>query len=1608
MFLIEREWVWFKSFKFSDETTLEEYRRILRARFAISVTDHHKHHHRQRYMDVKITILPSEFLVMTNAVMLTAWAVAMWNIHSYQFLLDADMLLELHVFIGVLLLDSLHALPIPKRPPDPDLCLEYFSNVSQGDWKMLCWPTITGITTWLKTSQCNARVIQKTSWSIARCTWKVPWTFISAIVTVCVYTMLVDAWYLRYDLISDHFNMGISKLQEGPELDFLDLLPGYGITGDKVDFTLDDPLMLSDFTLDRFFLDDDMLCGVTGSIPTTEMFSAMLSRPTEDVVKSAMSAVPFTPDEEPRRLAIMDTGATRTSIGNKDEFKSLTEGDMGVKLKGIAAGLDIKGKGIVEYNVRLPSGEFVTLRMHAFWVPALGPSIRLISPQGIRSTLGFQGSYIAHTNENFNGEYDPDAYSQLLLREDKPGWQEAPAVHNIRINYHPSNNLPMLEVSLPDHTKFYAAALSAALDVTDLANRNLDGAQKILLQWHFKLGHIGFNHLKWLIRTSHLPSKHKKLLSSCVLPKCAACEFAKAKKRPTHTSTKRPDPEKESNLKKGDLLPGQRVSVDHYQSALPGRLYTSRGSTPAHRQYSGGVIFVDHATGHIDVRHQVHLDAAETIEAKIKYEREAYNTGVIVQQYHTDNGIFGTAEFVDELLSKEQTVRFSGVGAPHMNGIAERSIQTVVYMARTMMLHAAMRAPEGFVKSEHWPMAMDQAVWLYNRIPRQDSGCSPHELWSRTTTHKQEVLSDCHVWGCPVYVLEPSLQKAGVKIPKWNPRSRRGVNLGFSKIHSSLIGLVLNLLTGSISAQWHVVYDDTFSSVHSPAEEVPEVWNQLLMSKSARRQVTLDEDAAPWLADEWLTADERAVKDNDRRRQAVTRQRTHSQLPVETVATDTGPSGAREETGDDNILPPSNPDRHTVRFDNNHQVTIDDSNRVNQTQREPLAAPVQREQLAAPLQRELPSNPIEREPHVDTPPSIEPSERIGLLRRSTRLKTPTPQFDPGPMNVPAGRWTDPNVAYSARHITDAWSAKHRPEQLAHIQALLSAIDLERSNSSFYQPFGYAAGKAKSDPDEPTLQEGLSGDHAQEYWDGMATEIDALTKRNTWTVVPRSKVKPGCKVVPGKWVLKAKRRPDGTLRKFKSRYTVRGDIQKRQSSIVVDTYAPVVQWASVRLMLVLTIIFRLATRQIDFSNAFAQTDIPATEDVYVEMPSHFSSTDGIDSVLKLNKALYGQLDSPKRWWFKIRAGLIKRGLVSSTVDPCLFISKHIICMCYVDDICLVATSQKRIDDFLQTFKDDGDEFNWEMTEEGTINDFLGIKITRSASERTWTMTQTGLIDKVLAATGMTNCNAKETPTSSDCRALGTHKDSQRAIEKWSYRSILGMTMYLASNSRPDISFAVHQCARFSHDPKVEHEQALLRICRYLKGTRTQGLILRPSNEISVDCYVDADFLGLYGVEDVHDPMSARSRTGFVILLANCPLAWTSVLQPTISVSTLESEWNALSASMRALIPMKRLVGEVLSGMSLKPGTDFRVATKSQVFEDNAGVVQLATTKKMTSRTRHMAVKMFWFMEKLGNNPETGGEDISIIKVASKDNMADIFTKSLGRVDFCRLRHLLCGW
>ena len=106
--------------------------------------------------------------------------------------------------------------------------------------------------------------------------------------------------------------------------------------------------------------------------------------------------------------------------------------------------------------------------------------------------------------------------------------------------------------------------------------------------------------------------------------------------------------------------------------------------------------------------------------------------------------------------------------------------------------------------------------------------------------------------------------------------------------------------------------------------------------------------------------------------------------------------------------------------------------------------------------------------------------------------------------------------------------------------------------------------------------------------------------------------------------------------------------------------------------------------------------------------------------------------------------------------------------------------------------------------------------------------------------------------------------------------MGMMLYMASNTRPDISFAVHHCAWFTHNTKESHKTAVKRICRYLQGTKDNSLVFNPSKKLVVDCYADADFAGLWGHKNPQYYICARSRTGFVVTFSNCPLLWVSKL------------------------------------------------------------------------------------------------------------------------------------
>ena len=234
--------------------------------------------------------------------------------------------------------------------------------------------------------------------------------------------------------------------------------------------------------------------------------------------------------------------------------------------------------------------------------------------------------------------------------------------------------------------------------------------------------------------------------SKCKHPKCASCQFGESRRRPAHGKTSVTNPSHLGAFKKEHLSPGQKVSVDHFICSTKGRLHTSRGKTAEHTMYSGGALFVDHASKFIHVEHQVSTPSHETILSKHKFETFAWDQGVVVQSYMTDNATtFTSHEFTEHLSEFRQTSTFAGVGAHHHNGVAERGIGTIISMARTMLLHAAIRRPDT-ADTALWPMAVDYAVYIHNHLPDPKTGLAPIDVFTKSKWASSK-CHDLHVFG---------------------------------------------------------------------------------------------------------------------------------------------------------------------------------------------------------------------------------------------------------------------------------------------------------------------------------------------------------------------------------------------------------------------------------------------------------------------------------------------------------------------------------------------------------------------------------------------------------------------------------------------------------------------------------------------------------------------------------------------------------------------------------------------------------------------------------------------------------------------------------------------
>ena len=544
-------------------------------------------------------------------------------------------------------------------------------------------------------------------------------------------------------------------------------------------------------------------------------------------------------------------------------------------------------------------------------------------------------------------------------------------------------------------------------------------------------------------------------------------------------------------------------------------------------------------------------------------------------------------------------------------------------------------------------------------------------------------------------------------------------------------------------------------------------------------------------------------------------------------------------------------------------------------------------------------------------------------------------------------------------------------------------------------------KAVSDPDTLYYHQAIKEPDRELFEKGMEKEIHDQFENGNFTIIHRSEVPQGETVLPAVWQMKRKRdAKTGAIKKYKARLNIDGS-RMRHGIHYDETYSPVASWNSVRMLLTLTAVHNWHTKQIDYVQAFAQAPVERT--LYMKVPAGIEVENGAnakDYVLRIHRNIYGQKQAGRVWNKYLTEKLIKDlGFKQSRVDECVFYRGKTLYVLYTDDSLLAGPDRNEIDQIIEELQS---KAKLAITVEGDLADFLGVNIERR-SNGTIHMTQPHLIDQILDDLRLNDNSVKDkgTPAASS-KLLTRHSDSPRFDNSFNYRSVIGKLNYLEKATRSDISFAVHQCARFVSDPRKEPGDAVRWLGRYLKGTRTMGTILKPMSGKDLEVFVDASFCGDWCPKEqaASDRDTARSWHGYIIRYPGCPLLWKSQLQTEIALSSTESEYTGLSYALRDAIPIMELLKEMK-----KQGFPIETAQAKahcQVFEDNSGALEMAKVHKYWPRTKHLNVRLHHFRDYVERGEAT------IHAINTNDQPADFLTKALNDETLTRHRRTVMGW
>jgi hypothetical protein len=394
---------------------------------------------------------------------------------------------------------------------------------------------------------------------------------------------------------------------------------------------------------------------------------------------------------------------------------------------------------------------------------------------------------------------------------------------------------------------------------------------------------------------------------------------------------------------------------------------------------------------------------------------------------------------------------------------------------------------------------------------------------------------------------------------------------------------------------------------------------------------------------------------------------------------------------------------------------------------------------------------------------------------------------------------------------------------------------------------------------------------------------------------------------------------------------------------------------------------------DVSSAFINA--PMKRKVYIEIPHDHPDQDKNQKyVFQLNRALYGTNDAPKLWNDELTKTLLELGFIKTISDWNMFYRKDSIIAFHVDDGILSASNQNVLNEVKNELQK-----RYKIKIQTENMEYLKLKLHKK-NDHIY-LEQTNYIIALAEKFKVTTARKIYTPMETGFDASVEDGDLKEIGNEVPYRALIGSLLYIARQTRSEITYAVNLLCQHVTKPRAKHWKAAKRILIYLYTTKDMCLRIGPVNEEGLKCFSDSTW--------ADDKSTRSSRSGGVLLYNGSLITAYSHVQRSISLSSTQAEYQALTSAIQEIIYFRQLLGEI--------GYEQNLPTP--LLCDNQGALYLSVSTKNHIKTKHIALRYHYIRDTIKDKL------VNLLYVSTKDQLADIMTKPLGKELFEKFRKLL---